>query len=184
MRMWSSPLFWICIAVALFWALGAYNRVMRLRSAVVQAFGSLDAHLVRLVALLGEFGASQASQVSAGERLGPELAALQGATTQLSACLAVARAQPLGTEAQAALSAAHGVLQVSWHKLLEASPEASEAVPPPLRTWSQRWDEHAVATQQARDVHVQAVDQYNAAVRQFPASVLARIFGFRPTRGL
>ena len=38
--LWSSPLFWIAFAVFLFWALGAYNRLMRLRSAVVQSFGS------------------------------------------------------------------------------------------------------------------------------------------------
>eukprot|EP01035_Chromulina_nebulosa_P053166 gene53167-72615_t len=34
-------------------------RLMRLRSAVVQSFGSFDAHMVRMVALLGEFGAVQ-----------------------------------------------------------------------------------------------------------------------------
>ena len=43
----------------LFWALGAYNRLTRLRSSVVQAFGAVDAHLVRLIALLGEFDAVQ-----------------------------------------------------------------------------------------------------------------------------
>ena len=34
--MWSSPLFWILVAVMVFWALGAYNRLVRLR-AVAQA---------------------------------------------------------------------------------------------------------------------------------------------------
>ena len=35
--MWSSPLFWILVAVMVFWALGAYNRLVRLRAAVQAA---------------------------------------------------------------------------------------------------------------------------------------------------
>ena len=84
--LWSSPLFWIVFAVLLFWALGAYNRLMRLRSAVVQSFGSFDAHMVRLVALLGEWDAAiavQPGRLLAGARE-QELAALQGATIQVS----------------------------------------------------------------------------------------------------
>ena len=78
--LWSSPLFWIAFAVFLFWALGAYNRLMRLRSAVVQSFGSFDAHMVRLVALLGEFGAAQTVQRGSllADGGAQELAALQG----------------------------------------------------------------------------------------------------------
>ena len=35
--MWSSPLFWIIVAVMVFWALGAYNRLVRLRAAAQAA---------------------------------------------------------------------------------------------------------------------------------------------------
>ena len=35
--MWSSPLFWILVAVMVFWALGAYNRLVRLRAAAQAA---------------------------------------------------------------------------------------------------------------------------------------------------
>ncbi|KAB2899823.1 MAG: LemA family protein, partial [Burkholderiaceae bacterium] len=50
----SSPIFWATAALLLFWTVGAYNRLVRLRSCVIQAFGGLDAHLVRLMAMLGE----------------------------------------------------------------------------------------------------------------------------------
>lgn len=65
--------------------LGAYNRLMRLRSAVVQAFGSFDAHMVRGVALLGEFtvAADSASRVVPRGSESQDIAALHGATTQL-----------------------------------------------------------------------------------------------------
>ena len=185
--LWSSPLFWIAFAVFLFWALGAYNRLMRLRSAVVQSFGSFDAHMVRLVALLGEFGAAQTVQrgsllVDAGAQ---ELAALQGAVTQFSASLAVARARPLQGDAVAALAAAREVLRATWatalQKLLadpvqptaltpavDAGTGAPGAVPVGLSVWQVRWEEHAVQNEQAIRVFNEAVVQYNAAIAQFP----------------
>lgn len=201
--MWSSPLFWIVFAIVLFWALGAYNRLMRLRSAAVQAFGSFDAHMVRLVALLGEFGAAQAVQSGgeAGEGA-HDLAALQGATAQLSASLAVARARPLQADAVAALVAARDVLQASWQGALRTLPQegggtagertsAESSAPAALQgqvhgpvRWQVRWDEQALHNGQAATVFNDAVAQYNAAIGQFPASVLAWVFGFQAARGL
>lgn len=201
--LWSSPLFWIVFAIFLFWALGAYNRLMRLRSAVVQSFGSFDAHMVRLVALLGEFGAAQSVQRGRlfGDSGGQEMATLQGATTQLSASLAVARAHPLQAEAVAALTAARDVLQATWlgaaRKLqddvqddgTQAAPEdatlaAQEPALAVLSIWQVRWDEHAIQNEQAIRVFNDAVVQYNAAIAQFPASLLAWVFGFKVARVL
>jgi len=195
--LWSSPLFWIVFAVFLFWALGAYNRLMRLRSAVVQSFGSFDAHMVRLVALLGEFGAAQAVQrglllSDSGEH---EVAALRGATTQLSASLAVARARPLHADAVAALAAARDVLQATWQGVLrkmQDNPDMPEGVSgvtqespfKVLSIWQVRWEEHSVQNEQAVRVFNDAVVQYNAAIAQFPASLLAWVFGFKAARVL
>lgn len=211
--MWSSPLFWIAFAIALFWALGAYNRLMRLRSAVAQAFGSFDAHMVRLVALLGELHATQAvqsapspGQTATREGGSHEIAALHGATTQLSASLAVARARPLQPDAIAALAAAWSVLHASWHSAevtvqalavpketdaeTSGSPAGAAVTPSPLLPatsaipWPQRWSEHAQHIDHAIRVFNEAVAQYNAATDQFPASVLAWVFGFKAARAL
>ena len=73
--MWSNPFLWIFLALVLFWAVGAYNRLVRLRSTAIQAFGALDAHLMRWVAMLGEFDAACLT-ASADAR-----AALRGAVT-------------------------------------------------------------------------------------------------------
>lgn len=215
------------VAIALFWALGAYNRLMRLRSAVAQAFGSLDAHLVRLVALLGEFGAAHASQQQPVDAaLGPsgaggsvgagqEMTALQGATVQLSASLAVARARPLDASGVAALTAARDVLHATWQAAARKAQEAASPTPqaatpattpageaPPVSApkveapspaanpslgpshWQVCWDEHQLQNDQAVRVFNDAVSQYNEAIAQFPASVLAWVFGFKAARGL
>ncbi len=186
-------------AILSFWALGAYNRLMRLRSAVAQAFGSFDAHMVRLVALLGEFSAAHTVQSANGVTgSDQEMAALQGATTQLSACLAVVRARPLAGDAVAALTAARVVLQAAWQgtarKELDAGSVRSQGSPldaseellmlPTPSVWQLRWDEHALQNDQAARVFNDAVAQYNAAIAQFPANVLAWVFGFKAARGV
>lgn len=177
----------MAFAIVLFWALGAYNRLMRLRSAVAQAFGSFDAHMVRMVALLGEFNAARTVQRAqqGDEGVDKEIAALQGATTQLSACLAVVRARPLSVDAVAALTAARGVLRDTWRGAArEGLLEAPDGDPSTPSLWQARWDEHVQQNDQAARVFNDAVAQYNEAIGQFPASVLARVFGFKPARVL
>lgn len=208
--MWSSPLFWIAVAIAVFWALGAYNRLMRLRSAVIQAFGSFDAHMVRLLALVSEYGAVHAAVPTSSGPV-PTLAALEGAATQLSASLAMARARPLRPDAAAALAAARDVLYATWakttatlapgsipqlqpHERSEASesPDPSRAEPrtPPAAAplppshWQMQWESHLQQNTQAAGVFNDAVLHYNAAIAQFPANLLARVFGFKAARGL
>lgn len=208
--MWSSPLFWIAVAIAVFWALGAYNRLMRLRSAVIQAFGSFDAHMVRLLALVSEYGAVHAA-VPASSGPVPALAALEGAATQLSASLAMARARPLRPDATAALAAARDVLYATWDKTTAAlapgsiqqlpqqdrseateslDPSHSEpetpaaAAPLPPSHWQMQWESHLQQNTQAAGVFNDAVLHYNAAIAQFPANLLAWVFGFKAARGL
>lgn len=204
LSMWSSPLFWMVVAIAVFWALGAYNRLMRLRSAVILAFGSLDAHMVRLLALVSEYAAAHTAAAAAPGPV-PALAALDGAATQLSASLAMARARPLRREATAALAAARDVLYATWSKAsalppagtektgapdqpelsapLPADSEARAAAPPPSH-WQMQWDSHLQQNAQATRVFNDAVTHYNAAITQFPASVLAWAFGFKTAQGL
>lgn len=217
-QMWYSPLFWIAVAVTVFWALGAYNRLMRLRSAVVQAFGGLDAHMLRVMALLGEFASARMGREQPCgepcEKVPFIYGALEGASVQFGASLAVARARPLRADALAALSAARSTLDSSWNAAMtqadalpasetgcatinphegqrrdaDASDDAAQAPavedPPALLQWQIRWSEHALHCNEAVEVFNDAVDQYNDAITQFPASLLARICGFQTARGL
>ena len=176
----TSPVFWGLCALMLFWAVGAYNRLVRLRSAVVQAFGGLDAHLVRLMALLAECGAAhEAAHPAAQGAVGQACAALQAAATQFGASLAVARAQPLQADAAAALSTALQVLCAASDALMQAGAE-DDALPG--AAWAQQWESLQAQRTLAQAQFNQAVVHYNEALAQFPARLLAGVFGFKPGR--
>ncbi|GKS87265.1 LemA family protein [Acidovorax sp. SUPP1855] len=173
---------WIFLALLLFWAVGAYNRIVRLRSAAIQAFGGLDAHLMRMMAMLGEYEAAQGPAPAAHA---DARAALWAATTQFGASLAVARARPLDAGAAAALLTGREVLEAAWLAMVRVAevPHApGEGAALPL--WAQRWQElvaqNALATRQFND----AALQYNQAIGQFPARLLAWLFGFKAARTL
>jgi LemA protein len=180
----SSLLFWVVAAVALFWGVGAYNRLVRLRSEVNTAFAALEAELSRLVALvqscLEPQDAHPASQFDGGSAF---WGGLQGAATQFAASLQAARARPLDVERIAALGAAQEVLHMAWDRA--ERDDAHDLAGP-------RLPEHVSAerAQLVRMVHAattrfsEAVTRYNEAIGQFPAMLLAWLFGFQPGRGL
>ena len=175
LRMFFSSLWWIVLAVALFWAVGAHNRLVRLRSAAAQAFGALDAHLVQLLALLATY---EAAQASAGAPPAAQRSALQAAAAQCAQALAGARAHPLRTAAVAPLSQALQAVEAAWADVTGQLPTL--AVPAGTDPWTLRWEQHHARTLQARTHFAAAVAQHNTATGQFPARLLAWLMGFRP----
>ena len=171
----SSPVLWGLSLLLLFWAVGAYQRLLRLRAAAHQAFGALDAYLVRQQALLAE---CEAAHAQASGAPAAALAALQAASIQWGAALALARARPLSPEAVATLGAGQRTLVAAWQALLRARED--EDGPAAIASWRQRWDtcqaHNGLAQQQFND----AVTQYNAAIAQWPARLLALLLGLRP----
>ena len=187
MNMWIS---WVLLALLLFWAVGAYNRLVRLRSAAIQAFGALDAELLRRTALLGEYDA-----VVAGPRVPQDAQlheSLRASGTQYAASLAVMRSRPLDEQAGAALVAAGKVLDAAWQTLVEASQAQSSqddsvgtgtdstgSVQTSLQSLIERSALQRTQIDLATAQFNAAVDHYNKAVAQFPASMLAGVFGFK-----
>ncbi|SER76836.1 LemA protein [Giesbergeria anulus] len=155
-----------------FWAVGAYHRIMRLRSAALQAFGGLDVHWVRLLAMLGE---CDAAQVTAGWVMVAGRREWLAAMNRFAACLAVARARPLQPEVAAELLVARQALDATWAALLAGPDVPSDIWVPWAQRWEQQRQQNALATEQFNH----AVAQYNEAITQFPASILARFFGFK-----
>ena len=74
--MFFSSVFGLLMLVTVFWAVGAYHRLSRLRLAFLQAFAALDAHLVRLLAWLDEYEAAQTRAGFAGRYRQPALRSL------------------------------------------------------------------------------------------------------------
>ncbi|RYY93465.1 MAG: LemA family protein [Comamonadaceae bacterium] len=180
----SSLVFWIVAAVALFWSVGAYNRLVRLRSNANAAFAALDIELTRQVQLVHAcIPPDEAQPVTQFDGGSAFWAGLQGAAAQLAASLASARIRPLDPERIAALGAAQEILAMAWDRA--ERDDAHDLAGPRLPE-----DFSGERTQLVRMAHAatehfnQAVAQYNAAIAQFPAILLAWLFGFEPGRGL
>jgi len=185
----ASPVFWIAAAVLLFWAVGAYNRLIRLRAAALVAFAAVEAPLRAQAELVQSCLPPSATPATAqdDDDLLDDMASLWrglgAAASQFTASLTAARARPLDGNAVAALSAAVGVLHMAWQRMQQddAHDLAGAALPESLQSqWQQIDTQHKAAAA----LFNQAVDSYNSAVTQFPALLLAWLFGFRPARAL
>lgn len=192
---------WIVIAVLLFWFVGAYNRLVRLRAAVLQAYGQLDAALGKQLDFVQASIAAglPPDAAPAGESLS-SIAPLQAATAQLATLLGATRLRPLDTGGMAALATALQVWIGAWQRqhpdqvtVFDADgtlsrpaqllPGATTAVVPgaaePIG-----WPEPSAAAEIARSQFNQAVAHYNAAIAQFPALLVAWAVRLRPAAPL
>ena len=172
--MFFSSVLWLLMLVTVFWSVGAYHRLTRLRLAFLQAFAALDAHLVRLLAWLDEY---ESAQTRAGAPAAPAREALQEAVSQCAAALARARVQPLQAASVAALHDCLQLLDAAWTTQAHQLPAL--AVPAGATPWAQRWEQHQTYSVQAQEQLRLAAVPYNAAIAQFPAQLLASIFGFK-----
>ena len=186
--------YWIVGALALFWFVGAYNRLMRLRTAALHAYAALDAALVRQLdfvhARLAEAEAAAAPQPPSG-------ASLDAAASQLSTLLAKTRLRPLDTAGIAALGTAMHVLVGAWQRMhpdavVSFEPDGTLSRPAPLNGKDEpfegvapiAWPEPSAAAEIARSQFNRAVAQYNTAITQFPALLVAWIMQLRPAAPL
>jgi len=168
-----SVAIWIMSAVLLFWAVGAYNRLVRLRSHAIAAFAPLDAQFAHYVALVKNGFASVHGDDGPAARAG-----LVGAALQLESSMKVARAHPLDVHAMRALETAHEALSASWARVRNAPPDLAGApLPEALQL---QWEHIAFDAGNAGVEFNRRVQDYNAAIQQFPARLLAGLFGFRP----
>jgi hypothetical protein len=183
--------YWIGGALAVFWFVGAYNRLMRLRSAALSAYAVLDAALARQLDFVRARAAQDEVFPAAAEM--PPGASLKAAANQLSTLLATTRLRPLDPAGIAAMSTAMHVMVGAWQRLypdavvsfeadgtlsrpadLEGKDEFPEGAAPIA------WPEPSAAAEMARSQFNLAVGRYNAAITQFPALLVAWIMQLKP----
>lgn len=197
----SSVLTWGAAALLLFWFVGAHNRLVRLRSSALQAYGALDALLMRQLEFV------QASLATAAPDEGPQAgdgaAALQAAAGQALIVLAATRQRPLDPSAMGALATALRVLLGAWGRLhpdelVSFEPDGTLSRPASLigprdrgtSAWQapaavpMAWPEPSALVEITRAQFNAAVHQYNAAIRQFPAVFVAWALRLRPAAPL
>ena len=191
----DSLAWWILGAVALFWFVGAYNRIVRLRSGALQAYAALDAALVRQLDFVQARLAEDAPVQQLAHGAGREDASLQASAAQLVTLLAATRLKPLDPAGIAALATALHVMLAAWQRLhpdavvsFEADGTLSRPAPLNGRDDSpaapMAWPEPSAAAEIARNQFNQAVAHYNAAIAQFPALLMAWIMQLRPAAPL
>ena len=180
----SSLVLWIIAAVLLFWSVGAYNRLVRLRAEANTAFAALDVELTRQAELVQDcLPPADDAPASQFDGLGSFWGGLQGAGTQFSASLVAARARPLDPEGIAALGFARDVLAMAWERA--ERDDAHDLAGPRLPdTITARRAELGSQAHAATEKFNQAVNHYNEGIAQFPAVLLAWLFGFKPARGM
>lgn len=177
--MTSSFLAWSIVAILVFWAVGAYNRLVRLRAEVNASFSEVQGQLEQQAKLVDAVMPAD-PRGWADEDLA-FLAPIQDASAQLSACLDAARPRPLDHERLAAIASASQVLTRAWERaeredLHDLAGPQLPAILTDTRTRLVRQTEAAVGQ------FDEAVDRYNHAITQFPAVFLAWVFSFKPGR--
>lgn len=175
---------WLAGAVLLFWSVGGYNRLVRLRSGVISAFAGLDPALMQRIGLVRQSlpdlaeSANPHSPTMTGNAMANAWAGLRGASDQCSASLAYMRGHPLDAAAAQALSAALNVLETAWQRVLDEGQDLAGA-PLPEKLLLQ-WQQIAVQIDSFRSAFNAAVVAYNEASVQFPALLIVSVFRFQP----
>ena len=164
------------IAVVVFWAIGAYNRLVDLRNRFRNAFAQIDVQLKRRYDLIPNL-VETAKGYMKHERETLE-AVIKARNTAVTANAAAA-ANPGNPAAMQGLMSAEGALTGALSKLFalaEAYPDlkANQNMMQLSEELTSTENKIAFSRQSFND----SVMTYNTATQQFPSNVLAGMFGF------
>lgn len=167
------------LAMLIFWAVGAYNRLVRLRNTIANAFGQIDVQLKRRYDLIPNL-VEAARKYLQYER--DTLEAVTLARNQAKSASDAVRSKPADATAVTALTTAEQALDGSlgrFFALAEAYPElkADETI----RELSEELTSTENKVAFSRQAYNDAVLDYNNAQGQFPAMLIASVFSFAPS---
>jgi LemA protein len=166
----------ILVVVALF-AVSVYNRLVRLRNGIGNAFAQIDVQLKRRHDLIPNL-VETARKYIQHER--ETLEAVIAARNTAQTAAGQARRNPAAAGAIAALGAAEGALGGVLGRLMavaEAYPDLK--ADQTMRDLTEELSSTENRVGFARQAYNDTVLDYNNAAGQFPANLLAGVFGFR-----
>ena len=168
-------------AMLVFWAVGAYNRLVRLKNIIANAFGQIEVHLNRrhdLVANLVE----TAQKYLPPEREQETLEAVMAARNQARSASDAVRSGPGKEDAVMALAAAEQALDNCLGRLFAmAQTYPKLKADPSIQGFSEELTSTEIKLGFARQAYNDAVLDSNNAQGQFPALLIARMCGFTPS---
>ena len=169
-------------ALLIFWAVGAYNRLVRLKNIIANAFGQIDVQLKRRYDLIPNLVEAARKYLSHEK---DTLEAVIAARNQARSASEAVRSRPGRAEGIVALAAAEQTLAGSLGQLFalsEAYPELK--ADQTIRDLSEELTSTENKVGFARQAYNDAVLDYNNAQAQFPALLIARLFSFAPSQVL
>jgi LemA protein len=169
---------WFVLVTLALWMLAAYNRLVRNRNEIANAFAQIDVQLKRRYDLIPNL-VDVARRYVQHERdtLEAVIAARNGAKSASDA----ARAKPADASRIGALAGAEGALAGLMKQLavvVEAYPELKADAT--LRELSEELGHTENRIAFARQAFNDSVLDYNNAAQQVPTNVVAGLFGFKP----
>jgi LemA protein len=179
----GSLLLWLTLAMLVFWAVGLYNRLMRMRARAFGAFGSVEKHLREYIELTRELtvnaqGESAYQSVVQSQDAVPQGNMLPTELEILDRALKDARQKPLAIEPMARLQQAMTALQRVWEGLLTLPGDlAGPTIPEDMQA---RWSVIAHRVETSRNEYNQILSQYNESTAQFPARLIVGLMGVKP----
>jgi LemA protein len=182
--MFESGWFWGACALTVFWALGAYNRLVRNRAQVAARYAELMGVLNGMTELAQQTLSDAVTDVSLqrphadASHIAACWRRLSAASTQASVALARMQEHCLLPQSVEDLNRAWQVFEATWDEL-KVSPWG--LLPESVR---QQWHEQRLLSQPLRRAFNLTVEQYNAAIAQWPASMVAHVFHFNPALAL
>jgi LemA protein len=178
----TSLLRWALAAIVLVWAVWVYNRLVKLRNEIGNAFAQIDVQLKRRYDLVPNL-VETARKYMQHER--ETLEAVTAARNTARAAADRARAQPSDPAPIAALAAADGALGGVLSRLMmvaEAYPELKADAT--MRDLSEELTHTENRVAFARQAFNDAVLDHNNRAQAFPDLLVARLTGFRPAAPL
>ena len=178
--MTSTSLISIAVmALLTFWAVGAYNRLVRLKNTIANAFGQIDVQLKRRYDLIPNL-VEAAKKYLSHER--ETLEAVITARNQAKTASDAARSRPANALAVTTLAVAEQALTSSLGSLFalnEAYPELK--ADQTIRELTEELTSTENKVTFARQAFNDAVLDYNNAQGQFPTVLVAKLFSFAPS---
>jgi len=165
----SQVIVWAALAVLLFWTVGAYNRLVGLRSGLVASFATVDAQFRHRHGLL--LRQADLLEPHAGTDTQP-LEAFRAACAQAEAACSRARLRPVAAGLVTSLRLAEEILADARRRLPEAAGNDE------LAALAGELNASDSTFAFARRQFNEQVDAYNRAVRQFPTWLIAGLFRF------
>lgn len=165
------------LALLLFWAVGAYNRLIRLRNEITNAFAQIDVQLKRRHDLIPNL-VEVARKYLEHER--DTLERVTAARAQVIAAADLVKTRPNSAGPIQSLSMAEGVLanaMTQFKAVIEAYPELK--ADQNMRELSEELTHTENKVAFSRQLFNDTTLDYNNAAHQFPTNVVANLFGFK-----